>query len=151
MAEKSDPIFDNLFLRAIADALARRRKALRYGSKSLILDRGVDERNGVRFERLNLEWRFGLGDCRLQFTAWEDSQGWLCLLRHKKKVGWAFKLELRPELWDLDGPEIVQRIEAMRTHMPDHDGKADPEEEERIRKIWSSPQRSDSANRKKLK
>jgi len=150
MSATPDPPFENLFLKAIADALGRRQKAIRYRVETPTLDRGIDERDGIRFERLNLILKFGLPHgARLHFTAWEDSQGWICLLRYQNKLGRTFKLELYPELWDLDGPEIVRRIEATMTQRPDHDGKLSPDEEEQVRAIWSSAPRSAPKKKKR--
>jgi len=122
---------------------------MRHGMRSLTLGRGIDERDGVRFERLDFELRLGLPHgTALRLTVWEDSQSWLCLRQHQKKVGWTFKLELQLDLWDLNGPEIVRRIEATVTHGPSKVGPLDPHTEGSIRAIWSSKQRPPRKKRK---
>jgi hypothetical protein len=150
MSTTSNPPFENLFLKSIADALARRRKAIRYHLKALTLDRSIDEADGISFERLDLNLKCAVPHATsLQFVAWEDSRSWICLLQHQKKVGWTFKLELRPDLWDFDGPEIVRRIEATVARLPSKVAPLTTDAEESIRAIWISKQDSSSAPRKK--
>jgi len=150
MSPKRNPVFENFFLRAVADAIAKRRKALSHHRESLVIERGVDERGGVTFERLDLEIGFlGRPRTALHFTAWEDSSAWVCLSRHKTKVGYIFKIELHTNLWNLDALEIVRRIESTIALEPLEVRELSPEEEERIRAVWSSTERPPPKGKKR--
>jgi hypothetical protein len=105
----------------------------------------------VSFERLDLDMNFGVRGTALRFTAWEDSQAWIDLRQHKRNIGWTFKLELRPELWDLDGPEIVRRVEKTVSLLHVAVSTLDPEEKDRIKALWSSSRRSSSSKKKRRK
>lgn len=137
-AEPSEatPTFENRTLAAVAAAILKRRKAIRYSSE-MILERAQDRRGGIAFERLNLTLRMR-SSLRIWFSFWEDSAAWVCIRRHHKKLGWTFVLELQCNVWDLTPKDIVQRIESTRNTFPPVDRAATAEDQEELRRIWSA-------------
>jgi hypothetical protein len=151
MATADPPAFESGFLRSLNAALLRRRKAILNHLKRLDLHRGWDERNNIAFERMDLEMQFlAPPGTSLRFTAWEDSMAWVSVRQLKKKVGWKFRVEFHTDLWDIAPGDIVHRIEATMALRPSCVRTAIPEDEDRLKRVWTSvagPTRRDNRQR----
>jgi hypothetical protein len=137
MSKPGPPKFENLFLQSLADAIAKRRKALSYHADDFTLERSRDEKGEVEFERLNLAMNFRPWTS-LHFTAWEDSMGWVSMRQIQRKVGWTFVVEFHTELWGVEPEEIVRRIRATMVLRPFSIRRATSEDEEGIKQVWAT-------------
>ena len=110
MPSKESVLFENLFLRGIADAILKRRKAIRYKTDRFAMDRGVDRKEGLTFERLDLSVERHRRD--YEFTFWEDSVAWIWARQVHPKKGTLFKFGFHAEVWNLPAKVVVARIES---------------------------------------
>lgn len=132
------PVFENFFLKSIADALAKRRKALSHGCDNIELTCSTDLKGKLPFERLDLTLWFGRSASdRICFTAWEDSLAWVWVGEHKKKAGWIFEAKLHANLRDFEPRDIVRRVEATRC----------VQDQAALEKLWNSPEQRKNKRR----
>ena len=124
MAFSETALFENLALRSLAEAILRRRKAFRHKSDRFALDRGVDRRDGLAFERLDLSLTRLRRD--FHFTFWEDALAWISIRQVHPKKG---VIGFHTEIWDIPAKVVVARLESTILKYSD----------ETIRPLWIPP------------
>lgn len=132
-AKHDVPPFENLYLQSIADAIAKRRKAIKNHLGEFSLGRIYDKRGNVSFERLDLNLRWLDHANRMSLAIWEDARAWIYVVRLETKAGKTFESELQTNLWDVTSGVIVRRIESTLSLMHT---LPRPELKEEIAKIW---------------
>lgn len=110
MAFSETALFENLALRSLAEAILRRRKAFRHKSDRFALDRGVDRRDGLAFERLDLSLTRLRRD--FHFTFWEDALAWISIRQVHPKKGVIVNVGFHTEIWDIPAKVVVARLES---------------------------------------
>ena len=125
-------------MESISNALSKRHKAISKKTASVSLDRSVDVKDGVDFERLDLEIRFLVPPgAALHFTAWEDSILWLCMRKITKRTGLDFKVEFHTEAWETPAEVIVERLETTMALRPPSGTENRAHLVDKIRSVWS--------------
>ena len=128
------PTFDSPLLRRIADAFVRRRKAIRYKSKELLFEKELDEQDGRRYERLNIQVsRWEQRPTQIRLSIWEDSVLWLGVHQPAKR-GWAFKMEFHGHVEAIAPAEVVGLFEETMS-LASEVSRSD-DSEDGIRELW---------------
>jgi hypothetical protein len=137
--EPPGPTFDAPLLQAVAGALLRRRKAIRYQA-GWSCEREFSETDAGVSERLNLDLHPGDGDLRL--SVWADGLLWLrlCVAGPGRNSGWAFLHSFSGSVLDVAPETLVGMIEATLAE-PFLAGQSDPTAyRERLHTIWKRVQ-----------
>jgi hypothetical protein len=127
VASSETALFESLALRSLAEAIRRRRKAIRHKADHFALERGVDRRDGVAFERLDLSLTRLRRD--FHFTFWEDALAWISVRQVHPKKGVIVNIGFHTEIWDVPANVVVARLES--TILKNSD--------ETIRPLWIPP------------
>jgi hypothetical protein len=128
------PGFDAPLLRDIADAFARRRKALAYHATLACEQVFAEGPTGV-CERLDLSRRSCLGPL-LQVTVWANAALWLAMtVRWQgRNAGWAFADRFHGAVLDVGPATLVGMVEATAAL---RFGAEPTAEREQLRQVWA--------------
>lgn len=110
-----DSRFESALLHAIAVAVERRGKAIRYHGE-LECTRDIEATG----ERLNIDFT-GLDRFHVRISVWADAVLWIGITQPgpNRTGGWKFYDEFNSEVTELDAAEIVERFE-QTIHSPTH-------------------------------